>query len=46
MQGVIINPKVLAFHTIPRPQQPQEEAQQPTLVVKIPNPKQATKQEP
>jgi hypothetical protein len=46
MRKIIIIPKVVASHTIPRPQQPQEEAQRPTPIVEIPNPEQVTKQEP
>jgi hypothetical protein len=46
MWGTLPNLELLASHTIPRPQQPQEEAQWPSSAGKIPNPKQMAKQEP
>ncbi len=46
MRRTILNLEVLASHTIPWPQQPYEEAQRPTRIIEIPNPKQVAKQEP
>jgi len=43
MWRTLPNQEVLASYTIPWPQQSHEEAQWPTLVVEIPNPKHVAK---
>jgi len=45
MQIALPIPKVLAFHTIPRPQQPHEGAQKPVAPTMVPPLKQVAKRE-
>jgi len=43
MSGPFPNPEVMVSHTIPRPQQPQEEAQRLAPITKISNPEHVAK---